>query len=65
MEEPLYHRLFDLVGQLEDLFPADEASFQYIITTTTQAPKNFMEKPFLLLELDAREDDGLLLKHPF
>ncbi|QDU96258.1 hypothetical protein [Lignipirellula cremea] len=62
MEEPLYHRLFELVGEIESRFAFDQAPFQYIITTTTRAPDAFNKKPFLRLMLDAREKEGLLLK---
>ena len=66
MEVSLYHRLFELVAGLEDLFD-DEPSFQYIITTTTMPPKELIEseKGFVRLTLDRRVDDGLLLKTDF
>ena len=66
MEEPLYHRLFDFVAGLEDLFDGDP-SFQYIITTTTMPPKHLVksEKKYVRLTLNRGKNDGLLLKQQF
>ena len=62
MEDALYHRLFDLAANLEALFGDAEASFQYIMTTTTLPPDPLNREPFVRLRLDAREEDGLLLR---
>ncbi len=61
MEDALYYRLFDLAASLEALFGDTEASFQYIMTTTTLPPDALNREPFVRLRLDARKEDGLLL----
>lgn len=40
-----------------------EPSFQYIVTTTTPPPRALAADPFVRLTLDARNEEGLLLKH--
>ncbi|OAL61352.1 chromosome segregation protein SMC [Halomonas sp. ALS9] len=54
----LYHRLFDLVFQLEQVGPA----FQYIITTTTRPPDNMAMDPWLVLTLSGYPAGKRLLK---
>lgn len=61
MEEPMYHRLFQLVAELEASFGGRSPSFQYIMTTTTPPPAIIPEDR-IRLTLDARDDDGLLLR---
>lgn len=63
MEEPLFHRLFEVVRELESLFGDDEPSFQYIVTTTTPPPPELADEngPFVRLTLDARNDADHLL----
>ncbi len=61
MEEPMYHALFRLVAELEASSEGREASFQYIVTTTTQPPEELACMPFLRLKLDARRVEDLLL----
>lgn len=68
MEGPLFRRLFNVVHDLEGTFPAeDQVSFQYIVTTTTAPPKELSneEGPYVRETLDARTDDGLLLRKRF
>lgn len=62
MEDALYHRLFDLAAQLEAAFAGAEPSFQYIVATTTPPPTELDCEPYVRLRLDAREEDGLLLR---
>ncbi len=62
MEEAMYHRLFDLIARLESMFDQRPVSFQYIVTTTTPPPKSISEEPYVRLTLDARSEDGLLLR---
>lgn len=62
MEDALYHRLFDLAAQLEAAFAGVEPSFQYIVATTTPPPPELDREPYVRLRLDAREEDGLLLR---
>jgi hypothetical protein len=45
----LYERLFKFVRKLEEIGPAP--LFQYIVTTTTEPPKEFRKEPWLKLEL--------------
>lgn len=65
MEVPLYHRLFSTVADLENVFESNEPTFQCIVTTTTQPPKELAHPPFVRLMLDARKIEGFLLKHRF
>lgn len=65
MEPVIYNRLFRLVGDLEALFAEREPSFQYIVATTTPPPDELAVPPYVRLTLDAREDDGVLLKRRF
>lgn len=62
IENALYHRLFDLAGHLENIFDGAAPSFQYIVTTTTPPPDELDRDPYVRLRLDARQDDGLLLR---
>lgn len=62
MEELMYHRLFNLIAGVEGTFGARPPSFQYIVTTTTPPPKALRDEPYVRLTLDARSDDGLLLR---
>ena len=62
MEEPLYHRLFEFAASLEGVYGGAQPAFQYIVTTTTRPPDQLAEAPYVRLVLDARRDDGLLLK---
>lgn len=66
LESVLFARIFHLVGDLEAAFgDGREPSFQYIVTTASQAPTKFAEKPYARLILDARHEDRLLLKMRF
>jgi hypothetical protein len=62
MEDTLYHRLFGLAAHLEAVFAGADPSFQYIVTTTTPPPDDLDRDPYVRLRLDARQDDGLLLR---
>lgn len=46
----IYARLFLLAQEIEHCF-SETASFQYVLTTTTQPPEGFREEPWLRLEL--------------
>jgi hypothetical protein len=65
METEMYHLLLHFAARLDAHFADREPSFQYVITTTTPPPQEFNSSPFTCLELDARSDDGLLLKRAF
>lgn len=68
MEGPLFRRLFHVVHELESTFAdEDQVSFQYIVTTTTAPPKELSNEdgPYVRETLDARTDDGLLLRKRF
>ena len=65
IERALYHRLFRFVADLERTFGGREPSFQYIVTTTTQPPSDLAGEPHVRLTLDAREEQGLLLRERF
>jgi hypothetical protein len=60
----MYRRLFTLAHRLEEGFESkDEASFQYIITTTEPPPPQFQKSPWLLdPPLSARTAEERLLK---
>jgi hypothetical protein len=67
MEEPLFHRLFEMAVHLESLFLDREPSFQYIVTTTSPPPATLASEdgPYVRLTLDARIPQGRLLKRVF
>jgi len=65
LEPHIYARLFRFIKQLEDEAAGAEPNFQYIIATTTPPPKSLAQPPYVRLTLDARNDDGLLLKRRF
>ena len=65
LESHIYARLFEFIVELEQSFGDQQPSFQYIITTTTPPPTELSQSPFLLLTLDARTEDGLLLRRRF
>lgn len=68
MQPPLFHRLFEIVIDLEQQFERpEEASFQYIITTASELPSEIggKESPYVSETLDALSVDGLLLKKKF
>lgn len=62
MEDAMYHRMFDLAAHLEAVFAGAEPSFQYIVATTTPPPDELDREPYVRLRLDARQEDGLLLR---
>lgn len=64
IEEPLFHQLFRVVRSWEGLFEPDQASFQYIITTTTPPPAELAnpELGLVRLTLSARSEDDRLLR---
>jgi hypothetical protein len=63
IEEQLFHQLFRVVLNWESLFLPEEASFQYIITTTTLPPVELADPELGLvrLTLSARSEDQRLL----
>jgi hypothetical protein len=65
LEPHIYARLFVYLKSLEDAFGGRESSFQYIVTTTTPPPVEMEGPPYLRLILDARREDGLLLRKRF
>lgn len=50
MAEDIYERLFLYARKLEDCF-GGEPGFQYIVTTTTQPPTEFLNEPWMRLRL--------------
>ena len=68
MARVIYGRFFLYAVELEAAFPsADEASFQYLITTTTPPPKDMRQGSRWMLDpvLDSRHKDKRLLKEDF
>lgn len=68
MEGPLFRRLFEVIHELEQLFPSsNDVSFQYIVTTTSEPPSHLIEpgSPYIVLTLDATQDEGRLMKLQF
>ncbi len=68
MARVIYGRFFHYAVELETAFPsADEASFQYLITTSTRPPKEMPQGSRWMLEtiLDSRHKDKRLLKEDF
>lgn len=56
----LYSRIFSLAKRMETA--AAEPLFQYIITTTTQPPAEFLSKPWLTLQLQGSPANERLLR---
>jgi hypothetical protein len=65
MEAVLYERIFTLALELEMAYQGRPPAFQYIVTTTTPPPPEAAREPYVRLTLDAREDDGVLLRLRF
>lgn len=65
LEPHIYARLFRFIKQLEDEAGGAEPNFQYIIATTTPPPKTLAVEPYVRLTLDARNEEGVLLKKRF
>ena len=68
MARVIYGRFFLYAVELEAAFPSpDEASFQYLITTTTPPPKDMRQGSRWMLDpvLDSRNKDKRLLKEDF
>jgi hypothetical protein len=65
LEPHIYARLFVYLKSLEDAFGNSGPSFQYIVTTTTPPPPEIEKPPYLRLILDARNNEGLLLRRRF
>ncbi len=63
LEPHLYAHLFTFAMELEAAFK--EPPFQYILATTTHPPESLLKVPYLRLTLDARGQEGLLLKRRF
>lgn len=69
-EADLGHRIYEQylksLRLIEEAFGrSDNCPFQYIVTTTTPPPPDMEKPPYLRLVLDARQDDGLLLRKRF
>lgn len=56
----IYASLFDLARKLEAFGPAP--LFQYIVTTTTEPPDEFRDKPWLRLKLRGSPSNQRLLR---
>jgi hypothetical protein len=65
LEAVLYERIFTLALELERAYQGQAAAFQYIVTTTTPPPADAARDPYVRLVLDARSDEGLLLRTRF
>jgi hypothetical protein len=68
MARVIYGRFFRYAVELEAAFKsADDASFQYLITTTTPPPKDMLQGSRWMLDpvLDSRHKDKRLLKEDF
>lgn len=66
MEGPLFRRLFEIVFELESMFDdPEDISFQYIVTTTSNPPKNLSKRPYVVEILDATTDDDRLMRKRF
>ena len=64
-EDTLYHRLMQIVADLEAQFGEVPPTFQHIWTTTSTPPDKLNKEPFVCLRLHARNDDGRLLRLSF
>jgi len=61
MAPDIYERVFLFVRELEKCFDGDP-SFQYILTTTTQPPEQFLTDPWLRLQLAGMPAEQRLLR---
>ena len=52
MDNIVYARLFNIFKELEDKH-SESPAFQYIVTTTSQPPKEIQDQPCLVYNLDA------------
>lgn len=59
----LYHRVFQLLHELDDM--DGSAPFQYIITTTTEPPKDIRMGDSLIATLDGSDVENKLLRRNF
>lgn len=64
MAADIYERLFLFVQRLEECFDG-EPGFQYIVTTTTPPPAQFLEDPWCRLKLSGLPAEERLLKCDF
>lgn len=64
-EDTLYHRLMQIIANLEAEFGDTPPTFQHIWTTTSTPPEILNKEPFICLRLHARNDDGRLLRQRF
>lgn len=60
-----YHDFLHLIERIEREAFGDEASFQYIVTTTTPPPDSLQKPRYLREILDPSFDDGLLFRRRF
>jgi hypothetical protein len=67
MARVIYERFFLYARRMEDCQPPEEASFQYILTTTTHPPSDMQEGSKWLLgeKLSGKTKEGRLLKEDF
>jgi hypothetical protein len=68
MARVIYERFFFYAAGIERMFATpDDASFQYLITTTTPPPKSMRQGSRWLLEpvLDSRNKEKRLLREDF
>lgn len=56
----IYHQLFHLAHDLEKV--GDQPLFQYILTTTTRPPKEFLKEPWLRDTIGGQPAEARLLK---
>lgn len=67
MARVIYERFFLYARRIEDAFAPDQATFQYILTTTTHPPSDMQEGSTWLLgeKLSGKTKEGRLLKEDF
>ena len=61
MAPDIYERIFLYARQLEQCFQG-EPSFQYVVTTTTQPPADFLAAPWMRLKLAGAPAEERLLR---
>ena len=61
MSPDIYERLFLFARELEKCF-SGEPSFQYVLTTTTRPPDEFLAEPWLRLKLAGVPADERFLR---
>ena len=65
LSKRLYHAFLRFVAEVQELYGRDNCPFQYILTTTTEPPKELKSDKYIPLRLNAAKSDELLFRCNF